>query len=192
MKFLPRPMVAIVPAVLTLAALCSLAVPATARATDSDLLAGDILQYAVPAAALAATWHFDDREGRWELLKDYGSTMLTTYALKIAFNKTSLGTRPNGGDYSFPSGHTASACSGGFFLQRRYGWQWGAPALAAALYTGWSRVDEHEHRWRDVIAGCAVGYGFSLLFVDRQMPEGLSLQPTLLDHGAAVTFNWQF
>ncbi|MFT3906585.1 MAG: phosphatase PAP2 family protein [Steroidobacteraceae bacterium] len=177
----------------TLALLAGASLPLSGHAAnDPDLMAGDILQYAVPAAALVATWHFDDSEGRWELLKDYGATMVSAYALKAAFNHTSWGTRPNGGDYSFPSGHTASACAGGFFLEERYGWAWGAPALAAALYTGYTRVDEHDHYVRDVVAGCALAYGFSRLFVDRRVPAGLSLTPTLLDHGAALTFNWQF
>src|SRR5258707_34655 len=83
------------------------AVSATASAAqDADLLAGDVIQYAVPLAALGVTWHYDDSEGRWQLLKSYGTTVLATYALKDAFNHSSWGTRPDGGSHSFPSGHT--------------------------------------------------------------------------------------
>lgn len=159
-------------------------------AQDADLLAGDVIQYAVPLAALGATWHFDDSAGRWQLLKSYVTTVAATYALKAAFNNTSLGTRPDGGSHSFPSGHTASACSGGFFLQQRYGWEWGAPALAAAAYTGYTRVEEGVHYTRDVVAGCALAWGVSRLFVTHRLPEGLSVVPVIGPGTLAVNFSW--
>jgi membrane-associated phospholipid phosphatase len=182
-RFGPR---RVTPVLLLLAAV----IPVVSAAQDTDLVAGDVLQYAVPLAALGATWHYDDSEGRWQLLKSYGTTVLATFALKAAFNNTSWGTRPDGGSHSFPSGHTASACSGGFFLQQRYGWEWGAPALAAAVYTGYTREKEGEHHTRDVIAGCALAWGVSKFFVTHHLPEGLSVVPAIGSNSLAVNFSW--
>ena len=176
---------------LSIAALCVL--PQCVWAVnDPDKFAGDVIQVASPLAALAATYHFDDKEGRWQLLKSFGSTVLATQVLKRAANHTSWGERPNGGQDSFPSGHTASACSGGFFLQRRYGWTWGAPVLAAAAFTGYSRVDEHYHHVRDVVAGCAIGWATAWFFVDRRMPDNLTLVPSVGAGHYAMTMTWQF
>jgi membrane-associated phospholipid phosphatase len=165
-----------------------MAPPCSPAVDDPDLFAGDVLQYAVPVFALGATWHFDDSEGARQLLKDYAGTMLTTFALKVALSNTSLDMRPNGGRKSFPSGHTASACAGGFFLAERYGWKWGTPALLAAVFTGYTRVDEHYHHIRDVVAGCALGYGFSRLFVTRQLPRGAVLAPTVSGNSVGLAF----
>jgi len=159
---------------------------------DPDKFAGDVAQVAVPLAALAATYYHDDSEGRWQWLKSFGSTVIATQALKYAANQTSWGERPNGGKDSFPSGHTSSACSGGFFLQRRYGWAWGAPALAAAAFTGYSRVDEKYHHVRDVVAGCALGWTTAWLFVDRYVPESVSVMPEVGNGHYAMTVSWRF
>lgn len=153
---------------------CVGAATSASAATDPDLLAGDIIQIAAPVAALGATWHYHDADGRWQFLKSFGLTLVATYALKGATKNTAWGERPNGGTQSFPSGHTASACSAGFFMAERYGWAWGAPAIAAAVYTGYTRVDERAHHIRDVVAGCALAYGVSKLFVTK-MPERLAL-----------------
>ncbi|MGE0315087.1 MAG: phosphatase PAP2 family protein [Lautropia sp.] len=137
---------------------------------DPDLFAGDVGQVLIPAFALGLTYHFDDTQGRVQWAKTVGTTVLATEALKRAFAGTSLGMRPNGGVRSFPSGHTSAACSGAFFMARRYGWQFGAPWLAYAAFTAYSRVDEDMHHARDVVAGCALAYGISRWFVDEKPP----------------------
>ena len=157
---------------------------------DPDLLAGDIAQFLVPAAGLAATYYFDDSEGRKQWMKNTATTILVTEALKYSFNGTYLGKRPNGGDRGFPSGHSSAACSGAFFLAERYGWQYGAPGLLLAAVTGYSRVDEGFHHWRDVIAGCALSYGISRYFVDP-LPRKLSITPEIgsRSFGASMTYH---
>lgn len=165
--------------------------PPAVAAQDPDLQTGDVLQWLVPTLAFGVTFYRHDSDGRWEFAKSLGTTVVVTEALKKAFNDTSWGRRPNGGQHSFPSGHTSAVCNAGFFLQRRYGWEWGAPALAAAAFTGYVRVDEDAHHWRDVIAGCALGWGAARLFVDK-LPEGLQIQPTVDNRSAALSFSWRF
>jgi membrane-associated phospholipid phosphatase len=144
---------------------------------DPDKTAGDVLQFAIPAAAFAVSAFKGDEEGEAQWARNTTASFLATQALKAAFNSTSWGERPNGGKGSFPSGHTAFAASGAAFLTERYGWQYGILAWAATGYVAYSRVDEHEHHWRDVAAGAALSYGISKLFVTPE--EATHLAPII-------------
>ena len=134
---------------------------------------GDALQYVVPAAAFALTFvlkgidkpnasglNFNaDRllhlggPPRHDLALAIGRSVVVTEVLKFTFSET----RPNGGDRSFPSGHTSFAFTGAEFIRKEYGWWWGAPAYAVASYVGWSRVESREHYTHDVLAGALIG-----------------------------------
>ncbi|MEI6972273.1 MAG: phosphatase PAP2 family protein [bacterium] len=125
--------------------------------------AGDVLQWLIPATGFGATYAYDDSEGRWQFVPSMLTALAVTYGLKYAVDEQ----RPNGGSHSFPSGHTSSAFQGATFLQQRYGWKWGIPAYAAAVYTGWSRVELHAHYPHDVYAGAAIGILSSCIFTTR-------------------------
>ena len=150
-----------------IAVLTLLCLPAISFAapSDPDKTTGDILQFAVPAAALSVAWLKGDDEGETQWLRNTVASALATQVAKLAFNATAWGERPNGGRGSFPSGHTAFAASGAAFLTERYGWQYGILAWGLTGYVAYSRVDEREHHWRDVAAGAALSYGISKLFV---------------------------
>jgi membrane-associated phospholipid phosphatase len=64
--------------------------------------------------------------------------------------------------------------SGATFLDRRYGWRWGAPAYAASAYIAYVRVDENKHHWRDVIASGVLSYGVAMLFVTPEKATHLA------------------
>ncbi|HMA13016.1 MAG TPA: phosphatase PAP2 family protein, partial [Steroidobacteraceae bacterium] len=131
--------------------------------------AGTALMFALPAAALAATWALEPREvagapdnphwllmggtPRHDLLLALARAGVTTGALKYAVNET----RPNGDPNSFPSGHATAAFTGAEFLRKEYGWGWGAPAYVAASFVAWSRVKADKHYTHDVLAGAAIG-----------------------------------
>lgn len=66
-------------------------------------------------------------------------------------------TRPDGGDYSFPSGHTSSVFATAAVLHRRLGWKAGIPAYATASYVGLSRLTDHKHYPSDIVFGATVG-----------------------------------
>ena len=125
--------------------------------------AGDVLQWLIPATGFAATYAYDDSEGRWQFIPSVLTALTVTSVLKPVVDER----RPNGGHNSFPSGHTSSAFQGAAFLQQRYGWEWGIPAYAAAVYTGWSRVELHAHYPHDVYASAAIGILSSYIFTTR-------------------------
>jgi membrane-associated phospholipid phosphatase len=126
---------------------------------------GDILQYAVPWAALLVVALQGDKEGAWDWLYAGSLTTIFTHLLKFMFNFTPLGRRPNGSGYAFPSGHTSSAFMGAAFVHFQFGIYWAiVPYLLAAL-TGYSRVRAKEHWWRDVITGAALAIVIGYLVI---------------------------
>lgn len=130
-----------------------------------EIVATDILTAVVPLTGLAVAYFTDDTEGQKQWLRNTAVSQVLTSALRLGFNETSLGERPNGHPYGFPSGHQAFITSGAAFLGERYGWKWGTPAYMASAYVAYVRVDEDHHHWRDVIASGALAYGVALLTV---------------------------
>jgi membrane-associated phospholipid phosphatase len=71
-------------------------------------------------------------------------------------------TRPNGGNHSFPSGHTATAFMTATMLHMEYGWRspwWSIAGYTMAAYTGVSRILNNRHWMSDVAAGAVIGVG---------------------------------
>ena len=131
-----------------------------ARAGDNIETAGDILQYVLPATAGGLTLGYQDYQGTLQFGESAALTLGTTYALKYAVNER----RPNGGSGSFPSAHASISFSAAEFMRKRYGWEYGIPAYAAASFVAYSRVEAREHYPHDVIAGAAIGVVSSYLF----------------------------
>ena len=132
----------------------------SARAADPIQTAGTVLQLLLPATAAALTIGRRDAVGTGQLAMSLGVSEGLTLALKYSINET----RPNGGHLSFPSGHTSLSFASAEFMRRRYGWTFGAPAYAIAVFVGYSRVESHEHYVHDVLAGAAVGIISSRVF----------------------------
>ena len=124
-----------------------------------------------------------DKQGAIQLAEAYGVTMAVVYVLKPIVDRQ----RPDGGSQSFPSGHSASAFAGAAFLQRRYGWSYGAPAYAVAAFVAYSRVESKRHWTSDVIAGGAIGIASNLVFTHRR--STVAVQPTVVARGAGLTFD---
>ncbi len=61
------------------------------------------------------------------------------------------------GEFSFPSGHTASSFAAGVVFFRQLPKKWGVPALILAILIGLSRLYVGVHYPTDVLAGMIVG-----------------------------------
>lgn len=131
-----------------------------ARAGDSIAEAGDVLQFVLPGTAAGLTLGYWDGKGALEFGESAALTLGVTYGLKYTVNEK----RPNGGSQSFPSAHTSISFSAAEFMRKRYGWEYGIPAYAAASFVAYSRVEAGEHYPHDVIAGAAIGIASSYLF----------------------------
>jgi membrane-associated phospholipid phosphatase len=136
---------------------------ATSLNAKSDIeLYGDIIQILLPAGAYATTYYLDDKEGRIEFYKSFGTNVVSTHLLKFTVKKR----RPNNkGDDSFPSGHTSAAFGGASFIHMRYGWIYGVPAYMLASFVGYSRIYSKHHDKTDVVAGGLLGIVSSYIFV---------------------------
>ena len=129
----------------------------TAWSRTADALAISLPMLAYGVAGSGQT----DTEG----LKDLTLGLVNTIAASEELKRAIPVTRPDGSDTkSFPSRHTAVAFAAARFLDRRYGQDmtYYRPWLyAAAAMTGVASVQAQRHRWADVIAGGALGYGLA-------------------------------
>lgn len=164
---------------------------------------GDILQWGIPLVGLGLSFLLDGSDAgraddftslsalstapglnwpgprladspRRDFLISFLRMEVATYSLKYGIDAK----RPNGGGQSFPSGHTAAAFMGAEFIRKHYGQGWGAPAYVAAGWVGYTRVQSHNHYWRDVIGGALVGVASNFDFDAIDTPIGqLSFGP---------------
>jgi membrane-associated phospholipid phosphatase len=154
---------------------------ATAAPADSVETLGSIGAIALPVSGFLAAAVHEDKQGALQLAEAYGVTMAVVYVLKPVVDRQ----RPDGGSQSFPSGHSASAFAGAAFLERRYGWSYGAPAYAVATFVAYSRVKSKRHWTSDVIAGGAIGIASNLVFTHRH--SKVAVHPALVPRGAGLT-----
>lgn len=123
----------------------------------------DIGAVGIPVAAGAITVLNKDHNGLIQLAETGAVTLAATEALKYSIDEQ----RPNGGNHSFPSLHTAAAFAGAGYIHARYGWQTGLPFEILAAGVGFARVQTRDHHWYDVVAGAAIGEGSAFLFTRR-------------------------
>jgi membrane-associated phospholipid phosphatase len=159
---------------------------AQSKADISDT-AADIGSIGIPLTAGIIALAKDDDDGAIMFLEGAALTIIATHSLKIAINAE----RPNGGDYSFPSGHTSSAIQGAAYLQFRYGWKYGVPAYIGASFVGLSRVQNKHHYWRDVIAGAILATGIQY-WVTEPYENTLIISPVVSPKSIGVTGSFTF
>ena len=145
--------------------------PLESRAGESVERAGDVFQFLLPLGSVGYTLARGDAEGTRQAAHSIGATLATTWLLKVTIDAR----RPNGGNHSFPSGHTAAAMSGAAFLTRRYGLRIGLPAIGLASFVAYSRVEADAHHPRDVVAGAALSFLSAMLLVEPY--DGLAITP---------------
>ena len=98
--------------------------------------------------------------------------------------------RPDGTQFSFPSGHTSVSFASATVLQRHYGWKAGVPAYAMASYVAASRIHDRRHFLSDVAFGAAVGIvsGWTVTMGDGDAQ--VTLAPVAAPGGAGVSLSW--
>lgn len=87
------------------------------------------------------------------LIRSQTINAVFTQGIKLAVRRQ----RPDGRNFSFPSGHASATFATAAVLQRHYGWRVGAPAYAVAAFVGGSRLQENRHYLSDVLFGAAIG-----------------------------------
>ena len=109
-----------------------------------------------------------------------------THAIKFSVRRT----RPDGGNFSFPSGHTSTTFASATILQRHFGWKVGIPAYAMASYVAASRIQEKRHFLSDVAFGAAIGITAGRTVAIGRNSARFALGPMALPGGGGVAFTW--
>ena len=123
-------------------------------------------------------------ETGFQLARTLVYTGVLVEGLKVAVDRT----RPDGGKYSFPSGHAAIATSMVPVLARGYGPRVGVPAGVLAGLTSIGRLEDRKHYVSDVLFGSALGLSVGLAVSERESAHPVDL--ALMDHGAALTLRF--
>ncbi|MEN3337661.1 MAG: hypothetical protein V7647_1337 [Acidobacteriota bacterium] len=76
-----------------------------------------------------------------------------TQGVKLAVDRP----RPDGGRFSFPSGHSSATFATATVLERHFGAKAGIPAYVMATYVAASRLHDNKHYASDVIFGAGIG-----------------------------------
>ena len=120
-------------------------------------------------------------ETGFQLARTLVYTGVLVEGLKVMVDRT----RPDGGKYSFPSGHAAIATSMVPVLARGYGPSVGVPAGVLAGLTSIGRLEDRKHYLSDVLFGSALGLSVGLAVSARDSPHAVHV--ALIDGGAALT-----
>ena len=144
---------------------------------------------ALPLIAGGYSLYKGDRTGLAELTVDTLATVGTAYALKSIVREQ----RPDKSDYrSFPSDTSALAFAPAQYIWDRYGWQYGMPAYAAALFAGYSRIEAKKHHWYDVAASAGIAFTFSKIFTTRYRVRGLRYGANVTPDGGYIHLSYNF
>ncbi len=114
---------------------------------------------------------------------------LLSQALTAGIKMTVRRTRPDGTQFSFPSGHTSVTFASATVLHRDLGWKVGLPAYAVATYVAASRVQEKRHFLSDVAFGAALGIVAGRTVTIGRGDARFAVQPTAVPGGGGVSFN---
>lgn len=118
----------------------------------------------------------DGKDAKKEMLRG-AEAMVATELFTQVLKHTVREKRPHGETHdSFPSGHASAAFAMATVVSEyKPKYRWVAYGTAAVI--GWSRVETGKHRWRDVLAGAALGYFTAKGFVGKHIevtPDGVS------------------
>lgn len=155
------------------------AIPAKSQPRKAIETSTDVLMLVAPAAGFIGSLAIKDYQGTKQIVLSGATSLAVTYILKYSIKKE----RPDHSDkHSFPSAHTSIAFQGASFIQRRYGWKWGAPAYLLSAYIGWGRTYAQKHDWWDVAAGAVIGTASTYIFTRPfAKKHNLALSPIVLN-----------
>lgn len=109
-----------------------------------------------------------------------------TQAIKMSVQRT----RPDGTQFSFPSGHASITFATATVLQRDLGWKAGIPAYGLAAFVAASRVQEKRHYLSDVAFGAAIGIMSGRTVTIGKGDGRFAVAPTAAPGGGGVSFTW--
>ena len=119
-----------------------------------------------------------------DLIRAQVVTQTVTAAIKMSVKRM----RPDGGEFSFPSGHSSVTFATATVVQRHFGWKAGIPAYAVASYVAASRVHVKRHFLSDVAFGAALGIAAGRTVTIGRGQTRFAVSPAVSPHQAGVSF----
>jgi membrane-associated phospholipid phosphatase len=145
----------------------------------------------------SALWYAVSRKNQDDFNKERAKAMIAalavtnvaTFGLKAIRHNDS----PNGKDWAWPSGHTASSFTVASMLDEFYGPNVGIPAYALASLISYRMLDTGDHWTSDVVFGAAIGWvvGHTFGAKQRQLEiAGFKMLPyTASNSGSVIGVN---
>jgi hypothetical protein len=156
------------------------------EALDGGSLAGDGYTQVASAFAVyaigAATHSPTATNTGADLIEAQAVSGILTAGLKVAVRRT----RPDGGHYSFPSGHSSATFATADVLEQHFGWKVGIPAYIGATYVGASRIADRHHYLSDVVFGSAIGIASARTLAFAYHGRQIRVAPAPAPGGGAV------
>lgn len=121
-----------------------------------------------------------------DLLRAQLLSQTITAGVKMSVRRT----RPDGTQFSFPSGHSSVTFASATVLHRHLGPKVGIPAYAVATYVAASRIQEHRHFLSDVAFGAALGIAAGRTVTIGRGERRFALAPTAVPGGMGLSLNW--
>lgn len=142
-------------------------------------MAGALAAYAVGRA----TGHRRVASVGGELIRAQILAQAMTAGIKLSARRN----RPDGGEFSFPSGHTSVTFATATVIQRNFGWKAGIPAYAVASYVAASRVHVKRHFMSDVAFGAIIGVVAGRTVTVGSSRARFALSPSVSPNQAGVS-----
>ncbi len=145
---------------------------------------GAVLGAGVLALYAAGSYTRDPnvRGAALDAVRSLGSAYAAVAVLKVSVART----RPDGGSFSFPSGHTAGAFAVAPVLARHFGRRVAVPAYALALMTGLGRLEDRRHYLSDVVFGATLGLASGLAYSQPAVSGVARMRVSLATDRAAL------
>jgi membrane-associated phospholipid phosphatase len=119
-----------------------------------------------------------------DLMRSQILAQTMTQAIKMTVGRT----RPDGTQFSFPSGHSSVTFAAATVLQRDLGWKVGVPAYGLATYVAASRIQDKRHFLSDVTFGAAIGIVAGRSVTIGQGHAKFAVAPTATPGGGGISF----
>lgn len=134
-------------------------------------MAGQLIPNVLYAGGMALhNYYYGDADSRRRAIS---MTKGSAYAVALSsiLKYTIRQPRPNGDNrHSFPSGHTTSASAFAAVVVCEHGWGFaGVSATILATLSGYSRLNDNQHYFHDVLAGAVIGttYGIGIASLNK-------------------------
>ena len=144
------------------------------------------------AAALGtyAIGHFSGQNRIAAIGADLVQSQILAQTMTAAIKMSVQRTRPDGTQYSFPSGHSSVSFATATVLQRNLGWKVGIPAYGMATYVAASRIQDKRHFLSDVTFGAAIGIVAGRSVTVGRGDAKFAIAPAAAPGGGGISFTW--